>query len=302
MKKLLLILILFISAGIKAQAPIQEFNFNGTLHNTENTISFTGTENYVADRMGNEKSAQRLTNKALEAVIDNLPQNDAPRTVTIWVKMNDISSPNYIWGYGSAYNAQYFGLLQQGTTTPNSDLSLAGWGASNDLIVNIPLNKDKWYQYSVVFDGSISKIYRNGELLKYIKGMARDTQGTIFRLGEINTTIGINADFDDLKIYNVALSDQEISKLYNTPKQPVNVVVTDSKENTVTKKETEKTNSEPVASITKSTALNPKKVEIFSQGQKVLSNNTQEININQLPEGTYLLKITNLPTKKITSK
>lgn len=295
MKKLLLILILFISAGIKAQVPIQEFNFNGTLHNTENTISFTGIENYVADRMGNEKSAQRLTNKALEAVIDNLPQNDSPRTISVWIKMNDIASPNYIWGYGSAYNAQYFGLLQQATTTSNSDLSLAGWGASNDLIVSVPLNKNIWYQYTITFDGTISKIFRNGELLKYIKGMSRDTKGTIFRLGEINTTIGINADLDDLKIYNIALTDKEIYDLYNSSKQPVNVVVTDSKEISTAKKENENTQSD-------SGVLNSKKIEIFSQGQKILSNNTQDINISQLPEGTYLLKVTNLPTKKITAK
>ncbi|MCI9845784.1 LamG domain-containing protein [Flavobacterium pectinovorum] len=302
MKKILLTLMIAFSANIEAQIPIHEFNFNGTLHNTENTISFMGTENYVSDRMGNEKSAQRLTNKALEAVIDNLPQNDAARTVTIWIKMNDISSPNYIWGYGTAYNAQYFGLLQQGTTSSNSDLSLAGWGASNDLLVNIPLVKNTWYQYSITFDGNTSKIYRNGELLKYIKGMSRDTRGTVFKLGEINTTIGINADFDELKIYNTALSDKEIYDLYNTSKQLESVVVIDSKKNTATKKDNEKKQSESAISTAKPVVLNSKKVEIFSQGQKVLSNNTQEININQLPEGTYLLKVTNLPSKKNISK
>ena len=295
MKKILLTLMIVISMNMDAQIPIHEFNFNGTLHNTENTISFMGTENYVTDRMGNEKSAQRLTNKALEAVIDNLPQNDAARTIIIWIKMNDISSANYIWGYGSAYNAQYFGLLQQGTITSNSDLSLAGWGASNDLLVNIPLVKNTWYQYCITFDGHTSKIYRNGELLKYIKGLSRDTKGTVFKLGEINTTIGVNADFDDLKIYNVALSDQEISDLYNTSKQSLPVVST-------TKKENEKGSSNSGTSIIKPTVLATKKIEVFSQGQKILSNNMQEININQLPEGTYLLKVTNLPSKKITSK
>ncbi|MGO4770427.1 LamG domain-containing protein [Flavobacterium sp. W22_SRS_FK3] len=295
MKKTLLTLMILISINLNAQAPIHEFNFNGTLHNTENTISFMGTENYVTDRMGNEKSAQRLTNKALEAVIDNLPQSDAPRTITIWIKMNDICSANYIWGYGTAYNTQYFGLLQQGTTTSNSDLSLAGWGASNDLLINIPLVKNTWYQYSITFDGNTSKIYRNGELLKYIKGLSRDTKGTVFKLGEINTTIGINADIDDLKIYNIPLSDQDISALYNTSKQSLPVVAT-------TKKENEKKSPDSGTSIVKPTVLATKKIEVFSQGQRVLSNNMQEININQLPEGTYLLKITNLPSKKITSK
>jgi len=303
MKKTLLTLIIFISLEVGAQVPIHEFNFNGTLHNTKNTISFMGAENYVTDRMGNEKSAQRLTNKALEAVIDNLPQNAAPRTVIIWVKMNDISSANYIWGYGSAFNTQYFGLLQQATITSNSDLSLAGWGASNDIIVNTSLVKNTWYQYSITFDGNVSKIYRNGKLLKYLKGMSRDTKGTIFKLGEINTTIGINADLDDLKIYDIALSDQEIYELYDASKYSLPVTaVTDSNINTTIKKENKKSNTDSTASIIKPNILTTKKVEVFSQGQKVLSNNMQEININQLPEGIYLLKVTNLPSKKITSK
>lgn len=299
MKKLLLIFIIVISFNVAAQVPIHEFNFNGTLHNTKNTISFVGAENYVMDRMGNEKGAQRLTNKGLEAVIDNLPQGDKPRTVTLWIKMNDLLSANYIWGYGSAFNGQYFGLLQQGIKNFNSDLSLAGWGISNNMMVNTSLIKDVWYQYSVTFDGSISKIYRNGELLKSTKEISRDTQGNIFRLGEFNTKIGINADFDELKIYDVALSDQEIQELYYS-KEAITVEGPNSNLNT-TAKENPKTNTNSTVTI-KQKPLNAKKIEVFSQGQKVLSNNSQEININQLPEGIYLLKVTNLPSKKVTSK
>ena len=301
MKKTLLTLIIFISLEVAAQVPIHEFNFNGTLQNTKNTISFMGTENYVTDRMGNEKGAQRLTNKALEAVIDNLPQNNKPRTITIWIKMNDLSSANYIWGYGSAFNGQYFGLLQQGIKNSNSDLSLAGWGVSNNIMVNTSLIKDTWYQYSVTFDGSISKIYRNGELLKDTKEISRDTQGNIFRLGEFNTKVGINADFDELKIYDVALSDQEIQALYNSSKEVVPVAVANSKLNTIVKEENPKTNKNSTVTI-KPNSLNTKKIEVFSQGQKVLSNNSQEINLKELPEGIYLLKVTNSPSKKMTSK
>ena len=42
-----------------------------------------------------------------------------------------------------------------------------------------------------------------------------------------------------------------------------------------------------------------KNVEVFSQGQKVIGSNAT--NINDLPEGTYLLKITNTPAKKMTA-
>lgn len=289
MKKTLLTL-LFVSFFIaNGQNPIQEFNFNGTLNNTANNTSFTGSANFVSDRMGVVKSAQRLVNKGMEAVIDNLPQENNARSVSVWVKFNAISSANYIWGYGSAVNAQYCGLLQQGTATANSDLSLASWGISNDIIVSTPLAVDVWYQYTITHDAKSSKIYRNGELLKSVSGISRQTRGTIFRLGEINTTIGINADIDDLKIYNVAMTDSQVLQSYNDSKpasaEPLNVVNTDTK----TAKSTHA--AKPVNTT--------KNVEVFSQGRKIVGSNAT--NIGDLPEGTYLLKVTNTGSKKVTS-
>lgn len=306
MKKILLSLLFVSYLNGDAQNLIQEFNFNGTLNNESNTISFMGSNDFVADREGIAGKAQRLNNKALEAVIDNLPQGNTARTVSIWVKFNDIASANYIWGYGSAYNAQYFGLLHQGTTSSNSDLSLAGWGAANDVIVSTGLAKGIWYQYTITFDGTVSKIYRNGELLKYINGLKRSTKGNIFRLGEINTSVGINADIDDLKIYDGALTDEQVLESYNKSK-PLITAISETTVSAKTAKGTVKTKTNAKSTISSSIIANKdvnagtKNIEIFSQGEKVLGSNSS-MNINDLPEGTYLLKITNTPGKKITSK
>lgn len=308
MKKLLLTLLFVSYLNVNAQNPIQEFNFNGTLNNTANTTSFIGANNFVTDRAGLVKGAQRLTNKAMEAVVDDLPQGNSPRSVSVWVKLNDIASANYIWGYGTAYNTQYCGLLQQGTNSSNSDLSLAGWGASNDVIVSTPLAKDTWYNYTITYDGKVSNIYRNGELLKSAEGITRSTKGNIFRLGEINTTVGINADIDDLKIYNVALASEQVLALYNSSKAVINSVAVIEQAATAktVKKAPVKTKTAAKAAssnIIATADVNdvPKNVEVFSQGQKIYGNNNNTMSINDLPEGTYLLKITNAPSKKITS-
>lgn len=294
--------------NVNAQNPIQEFNFNGTLNNTANTTSFMGTNNFVADRAGLVKGAQRLANKALEAVIDDLPQGDNARSVSIWVKLNDITSANYIWGYGTAYNAQYCGLLQQGTASSNSDLSLAGWGASNDVIVSTPLEKNVWYQYTITYDGKVSKIYRNGQLLKSVNGIARSTKGNIFRLGEINTTIGINADIDDLKIYNIALTDEQVMTLYDSSKAVISIAAAIEPASAVKAVKKVEVKTKTIAKAALSNIITtgdinemPKNVEVFSQGQKIYGSNTNTMNIHDLPEGTYLLKITNTPSKKVTS-
>lgn len=312
MKKLLLSFMFVSYLNANAQNPIQEFNFNGTLNNTENTITFMGTNNFVSDRMGNVNSAQRLNNKALEAVIDDLPQDNASRTISVWVKMNDISKANYILGYGTAYNAQYYGLLQQGTVSSNSDLSLAGWGASNDVIVSVPLAKGTWYHYSITFDGTVSKIYRDGVMIKSLSGIKRSTKGNIFRLGEINTTVGINADIDDLKIFNVALTDEQVAALYEESKPMIAVIAetvtpkvapaktAPAKATTGKSKVAVKATTSNTIIATSDVNAGGKNVEVYSQGQKVIGDNS--MNISDLPEGTYLLKITNSSEKKLTSK
>lgn len=306
MKKILLTVLFVSFLSAAAQNPIEEFNFNGTLVNAKNTTSFMGTNNFVEDRNGVANSAQRLINKGMEAVIPELPQDNKARTVTLWVKLNDIETANYIWGYGTAYNTQYCGLLQQGTSSSVSDLSLAGWGASNDVIVSVPLVKDRWYLYSITCDGTVSKIYRDGQLLKSVSGISRATKGTIFRLGEINTTVGINADIDDLKIFNVAMTGEQILDQYNRSKPAIAVV-----EPVVALKAEESGDKVKVASKAKATASSKiiatndingmaKNIEVYSQGQKVGGDSATSI--NDLPEGTYLLKITNKPLNKITSK
>lgn len=298
MKKLLLAVLFVSYLNVNAQTPIQEFNFNGTLNNTANTTSFIGTDNFVADRAGAVKRAQRLNNKALEAVIDNLPQGKSARTISIWVKFNDISKANYVWGYGNAINAQYCGLLQQGTTSSSSDLSLAAWGASNDIIVSTPLEKNVWYNYTITYEGVTSKIYRDGKLLKYLEGMMRSTNGNIFRLGEINTIIGVNADIDDLKIYDVALSPDQVKELFESEKASNLLTVAAAETKTVKTAIKAKTANETI--ITSGDVNGTKNIEVYSQGQKIVGSNA--MNINELPEGTYLLKITSTPSKKITSK
>lgn len=305
MKKLLLTLLFVSFFNTNAQNPVQEFNFNGNLNNTDNTISFLGTPNYVNDRMGVAKGAQRLTNKFLQAVVGDLPQGNKPRSISIWVKFNMVNSPNYILGYGSTVNTQYFGLLQQGVSSGNSDLSLAGWGDTNNIIVPVALIKDVWYQYSITYDGNTSKIYRNGELLKSVDGIPRLTKGYILRLGILNTTTGINADIDDLKMYSVAMTDEQVMESYNSSK-PTTTAVTEnvSASNTVKKGTVATAKAIAPAKLPGSTQATTvgetntsvKNIEVFSQGRKIIGSNAS--NIGDLPEGTYLLKISSTASKK----
>ncbi|WP_235830914.1 LamG domain-containing protein [Flavobacterium ustbae] len=297
MKKILLTLMFVNFLTANAQNPVQEFKFNGNLNSADNSISFLGTPLFVNDRMGSPKSALRLTNKAYQAVVGELPQDNKPKTISVWVKFNAINIPNYIFGYGAAINGQYFGLAQQPVSGGNSDVSLVGWGDNNNVVVSVPLAKETWYFYSVTFDGNVSKIYRNGVLLKSVEGIQRSAKGYILNIGKLNTSTSINADIDDLRLYSVAMTDEQVLEAYNSSKPngaavqtiPVSASNTQKKAVTAPVK-----TSAPAAAV--ETSKSGKTVEVFSQGRQIMSANAS--NISDLPEGTYLIKVINTSAKK----
>ncbi|MET3027898.1 LamG domain-containing protein [Flavobacterium sp. UW10123] len=303
MKKILLTLMFVNFLTANAQNPVQEFNFNGNLNSADNTISFLGAPVFVNDRLGSSKSALRLTNKAYQAVVGELPQDNKPKTISVWVKFNAVNIPNYILGYGTAVNGQYFGLVQQPVSGSTADLSLVGWGDTNNVVVSVPLVKETWYMYSITYDGNISKIYRNGELLKSVEGIQRSAKGYILNLGKLNNSTSINADIDDLRLYSVAMTDEQVKEAYNSSK-PNGAAVTESMpiSSPATSNVSKKTTVAPVKASTPSSAVSVetnksgKTIEVFSQGRQIMSANAS--NITDLPEGTYLIKVINSAGKK----
>nr|WP_315155738.1 LamG domain-containing protein [uncultured Flavobacterium sp.] len=250
MKKTMLLLLTFSSLIAIAQTPLHDFKFDGNLVNADNTAAFNGNAKFTKDRSGIDKKAIRLTNEGLIANIGNLPQTNSPRTISIWIKFNDITNSNYIWGYGAAMNNSYCGLIHQGTTIGESPLNIAAWGYKNDLITTLPLTKGTWYNYTYVYDGKNAAIYRNGILIESYFAPNRNTIGSMFKIGNVNSLISINADIDDLKIYNVALSFDEIASQYNVGAS----LIIAEKTTTTTKKGKGVTRSK--SPITKAIALN----------------------------------------------
>ncbi|MBO9585420.1 MAG: LamG domain-containing protein [Flavobacterium sp.] len=297
MKKIILTLMFVNFLTANAQNPVQEFNFNGNLSSADNSISFVGTPLYGNDRMGAPRGALKLVNKSLQAVVGELPQDNKPKTISVWVKFNAVNIPNYILGYGAAVNGQYFGLVQQPISGSNADLSLVGWGDANNVVVSVPLAKDTWYMYSVTYDGNVSKIYRNGELLKSAGGIQRSAKGYILNLGKLNTSTSINADIDDLRLYSVAMTDEQVLEAYNSSKAaPASNQATGSASVSNSATRSVGAPAKTSASSSESNKNNGKVIEVFSQGKQIMSANAS--NISDLPEGTYLIKVINTNAKK----
>ncbi|WP_281234349.1 LamG domain-containing protein [Flavobacterium gelatinilyticum] len=278
-----LLFVLFLKAN--AQNPVQEFTFNGNLNSSnDKTIAFLGAPVFVNDRMGTPKSALRLINKAYQAVVGDLPQGNKPKTISVWVKFNAVNTANNIFNYGTPVNGQYFALLQQPVSAGNSDLSLIGWGDNNNMTAEVPLAKDTWYMYSVTYDGNVSKIYRNGQLLKTASDIQRAAKGYILTIGKLNTAVSINADIDDLRLYSVAMTDEQVLEAYNSSK-PTTAPAAESMQSASASKKA--ITPAAKAEVNKGS----KNIEVFLDGKKIMDTNGS--NISDLPEGSYLIKVTN---------
>jgi hypothetical protein len=210
---LLLLLLVFTYSNAQVTAGLlQEFRFDNSYTNQNADVTFTNNTNtsFVADRFGNANSALTIQNQGIEAYFNSLPQGNNARTVSVWV-VSQSTVDNQVFNYGTNATNQAYGFSVQ-----NSSVTNYGWG--NDLVLNgYSIGANTWVHIVTTYDGTTAKIYYNGTMLAS-GSKAWNTPGSAFRLGRnINGSNGFYGHVDDLKIYNRALTDAEVTQLHNQP-------------------------------------------------------------------------------------
>lgn len=284
------------------QALLSEYKFNNSLFNETNNSDFSapGVTNhlYTTDRFGQTNSALVTSNASLyRDEVVNIPMQDKPRTISVWIKPNLVNNDNIIFTYGSPSGNNVYGGSFSATNTFNFSYN------TNVAFANAT-TPNNWKHVVITFDASkVAKIYVDGVLGNQGTQNNWFTSGTnSFFLGNSfgATTGAFNGAIDDLKIYNYALSPTEVTSLYTS--------------NTLSSANFNQNNLEvslypnPVNDVLNiETALELKSIEIFNiQGQKVLSSNQKQINVADLASGIYMVKIQDtentVATKKVIIK
>jgi hypothetical protein len=226
MKKILQFLFLGCSTMAVAQTPIQHFSFNGNVTNDAGNISFATTvpaTNYYwqANENGTPNTAVALNGTPFKAVIPNLPQGNAPRTVMIKVLSAFGMTENPIFSYGTASANQAFGLTHVDTSpgtgnVANNKLVAYLWGANTFEYQACGITNTNFYLLTMTFDGTTLKVYKDTQLV-FWTNVTMNTSGTDFYLNSIlgpqvasSNTIKV----DDLKIYDVALTQDQVTANY----------------------------------------------------------------------------------------
>ncbi|KIQ21280.1 chromosome condensation regulator RCC1 [Flavobacterium sp. MEB061] len=208
------------------------YPFNGNA----NDISGNGSNGTVtaaaltSDRFGNSNSAYSFDGVStyIDAVIPNIPKNNAARTISGWFKTNDtFSDPNKydvsIFDYGTLAKLQRLSLS---IYSKGYLQMISGASFSNDdfYINNFDYANDSWYFFTVTYDGTKISIFVNGKLVDQ-KAVNLNTVGNIFRIGEriSGDTVkeGFKGTIDDIAIWNRVLTPEEILAMY-TPGNSTN--------------------------------------------------------------------------------
>jgi len=241
MKKIFTILTLLVFTSIFSQIPsyvpttglVGYWPFNGNA----NDISGNGNNGTVngatltTDRFGNANGAYSFNgyNNYIASTCSNLPLGNSSRSISAWVYMPSLNSNflNFIasWGYGDAYRTsenKAFGF----TATLNSMALWQSFGSlENNQIFNTSFAPNNYYHVVVTVDNiGLFKFYVNSILVytNQIIGMNTISNANLLRFGRSTHT---NTDgwagyflgqIDDIGIWNRALTQQEITGLYNT--------------------------------------------------------------------------------------
>jgi hypothetical protein len=203
---------------------IAYYPFNGNA-NDESGNGNNGTNNgatMVVDRFGNASKAYGFNGS--NAYID-LPESQSltsftdQLTISGWVYMN--AYPNSGWATpvvcSGNQNDYFFGIYSDGRLYAHLYLSTGTNGM--DGINVVPLNQ--WTQVTMTYDGVSLKYYVNGILdkTKAVAGtIGGSPQAENIAIGAYlyngNFTSYFNGSMDDIRIYNRALSNVEVSLLY----------------------------------------------------------------------------------------
>lgn len=146
-------------------------------------------------------------------------------TISMWVKLPTDTAYQRIWDFG-ADTSKYMYLLSDGWNPGfegyAAGITATGWSDEKGVSKSTNIDRNRWVLTTVVMDGTNMSLYENGEQIK----QTVNTGITLDQIDAANNFIGrgqyLNAEnpptqgqFAEVKIYNKALTAQQIKAMYN---------------------------------------------------------------------------------------
>lgn len=206
--------------------------------NDESGNGNNGTNNgatLTADRFGNADSAYSFdgNNTHIDVPSNTSLQLTNNYTISGWFNANiffntNISDRSIVskvqsTGWYGGYEVMIGGLSNDITHVGNV-------GGNNFNVGSTGYNINTWYMFTATYNGSIMNLYMNGVLVNsQPKSGNLETGNLPLRFGMRDGNFQyFNGEIDDIGIWNRALTQQEITNLYNVNQCITNITVTDT--------------------------------------------------------------------------
>jgi hypothetical protein len=275
---------------------VAEFDFDNSLQSVSGDSQFANNSNlsFVEDRFGNPNRALRMANGGTTtASITGLPNGSSSRSISLWIRPTTVNADNVLFTYGASSQNRVYG----GSFTPTNIFNFtyqSNIGFATPTVANVWKHIVFTHQQTP----SMTRIYVDGVLVNSANNLGFDTnEGLIFHLGSLfgQSSPYVGA-FDDLKIFDSALTADQVGFLF----EEINLSSADFQQNNLEVA----LYPNPVNNILNIELVNQiQSVEIYSlQGQKILTSNQNQINVESLSSGIYLVRIVDNFNRDITKK
>ena len=223
MKRILVILILSLSNVVFGQLPrssnlIGSYSFTGNANDSSGN-NYNGTLNgnpsLTTDRYGRSNSAYAFDGNDYIYTSDNMAnQFSNVFTISAWIKSTNNATVD-IFGMGIQTCDSNAGPVIRLGSLINFNRCNEGFNTNNGNYYYDGV----WHHYAFTYSGSQRKVYRDGNLI------STNTKSNIFTINTYGLAIGRNqmnqnsnffiGSMDEVNVWNVALTDNEISSVYN---------------------------------------------------------------------------------------
>ena len=187
----------------------------------------------TTDRFGNSNSAYSFNGiNSWIQVANSSILNPVAITISAWIKPNDYYNGNasFIVNKGFDQNQGHYDL---NIATSNQKLRFV-LGPNIYSESNSVMNLNEWKFITATITGLTMKIYINGVLENTVTqstnfGLGSNIEDLYFgKMNSVNFPYWFNGIIDDIGIWNRALTQEEITNLYNVNQCLTNITVTDT--------------------------------------------------------------------------
>jgi hypothetical protein len=141
-----------------------------------------------------------------------VPTGNTPYTLAAWIKP-DVTGTRGVIGWGNFGTGLAVNALR---LNGDNGLSHYWWGAdllASDAQVNalsVNLDDGQWHHLAATFDGITRTLWLDGQFLRSDTPTGHNATATNFRLGATNFTEFFDGLIDEVAVFNLALSPEEI--------------------------------------------------------------------------------------------